>query len=349
MNSTATAASSASPLPILTSGDIAPECRLADTNGAIVHLRADSVAGCPLVLVFCPRLSTKSRELLNSFSQSLETISSSLGARVFAVAGDWDGSIKVRFPILLDPLWQAFAAFSAPRDCASIVILRRNYHLAAILTGSHETLLTDALSVLQKMTWEREAVSMRMHPPVLLVPDVLSSADCAHLMEIFETRGQTYVDPQPIQDFLNGSDFKMRIPENGREDRIDHFFFEGETLSFLNSRLNRVWPEIFKAFHYPVTKCETLRVAKYQGRRGGTTHGHRDNHPPTHYRRFAMSINLNTPEFEGGELRFPEFGDQRYRPDSGTAIVFSSSLLHEALHVTKGRRYVLLAFLFGDT
>jgi len=47
-------------------------------------------------------------------------------------------------------------------------------------------------------------------------------------------------------------------------------------------------------------------------------------------------------------LRFPEFGDQRYRPENGTAIVFSSSLLHEALHVTAGQRLVLLAFLFGD-
>ncbi len=61
-----------------------------------------------------------------------------------------------------------------------------------------------------------------------------------------------------------------------------------------------------------------------------------------------MSINLNTEDFLGGELRFPEFGDQRYRPDSGTAIVFSSSLLHEALQVTSGRRLVVLAFLFGD-
>ena len=61
-----------------------------------------------------------------------------------------------------------------------------------------------------------------------------------------------------------------------------------------------------------------------------------------------MSINLNLEQFEGGELRFPEFGGQRYRPANGTAIVFSSSLLHEALHVTSGHRLVLLAFLFGD-
>ena len=123
--------------------------------------------------------------------------------------------------------------------------------------------------------------------------------------------------------------------------------FLKSTIAFLDNRLNRILPEIFKAFHYRVTKCETLRVARYEGHRDGYLHGHRDDNPPTLYRRFAMSINLNTDDFEGGELRFPEFGDQRYRPASGTAIIFSSSLLHEALHVTAGRRLVLLAFLLG--
>jgi len=66
------------------------------------------------------------------------------------------------------------------------------------------------------------------------------------------------------------------------------------------------------------------------------------------HRRFACSINLNTEDFEGGELRFPEFGNHLYRPPTGAAIVFSSSLLHEPLHVTAGRRFVLLAFLYGD-
>ena len=62
------------------------------------------------------------------------------------------------------------------------------------------------------------------------------------------------------------------------------------------------------------------------------------------YRRFAMSLNLNSEEFSGGELRFPEYGPQRYKPDTGAAIVFSCSILHEALEVTEGKRFVLLAF-----
>jgi hypothetical protein len=188
-----------------------------------------------------------------------------------------------------------------------------------------------------------------IHPPVLQIPEALSRDDCARLIKIFQTSGRTFIAPQSIDDFLNGADFKMRIPENGCGNPVDHFFFEKETLAFLSNRLIRIAPEIYKSFQYRVSRYETLRVACYQDERQASLDGHRDINPSTACRRFAMSINLNTEEFEGGELRFPEFGDQRYRPESGTAIIFSSTLLHEALHVTRGTRYVLLAFLFGES
>ena len=50
---------------------------------------------------------------------------------------------------------------------------------------------------------------------------------------------------------------------------------------------------------------------------------------------------------QSGALRFPEYGAQRYRAETGSALVFSSSLLHEVLEVTSGRRYVLLSHLYG--
>ena len=43
-----------------------------------------------------------------------------------------------------------------------------------------------------------------------------------------------------------------------------------------------------------------------------------------------------------------EYGEQRYRVPTGTALVFSSSQLHEAMAVTSGRRFVLLSHLFGE-
>ena len=189
---------------------------------------------------------------------------------------------------------------------------------------------------------------MAHHPPVLLVPDVLSRDECRHLVTVYETRGQQFVPPGPGIDYI-GTDYKMRVPEHGRADRVDHWIVDRDTETLLHRRIaQRVLPEIGRAFQYRITKWERLRIGCYLGERGGKVHGHRDNVEPTPYRRFGMSVNLNTEEFSGGELRFPEFGDQRYRPDSGTAIVFSSSLLHEALEVTSGRRLVVLAFLFGD-
>ena len=63
----------------------------------------------------------------------------------------------------------------------------------------------------------------------------------------------------------------------------------------------------------------------------------------TQKRRFAMSLNLNDG-YEGGELWFPEYGKHKYLPAAGSGVIFSCSLLHEALPVTKGQRWVMVTF-----
>jgi predicted 2-oxoglutarate/Fe(II)-dependent dioxygenase YbiX len=60
-----------------------------------------------------------------------------------------------------------------------------------------------------------------------------------------------------------------------------------------------------------------------------------------------VTLNLNS-EFEGGDLRFPEFGRQTYKVPAGGAVVFSCSLLHEATPITKGKRYAFLPFLYDE-
>ena len=70
---------------------------------------------------------------------------------------------------------------------------------------------------------------------------------------------------------------------------------------------------------------------------------HRDNTTRgTAHRRFAVTINLNDGPWEGGDLRFPEYGPQTYRAPTGGAVVFSCSLLHECTPVTRGERYCFL-------
>jgi predicted 2-oxoglutarate/Fe(II)-dependent dioxygenase YbiX len=94
---------------------------------------------------------------------------------------------------------------------------------------------------------------------------------------------------------------------------------------------------------------ERYIVSCYDSSSGGFFRPHRDNTTKgTAHRRFAVTINLNTEDYEGGDLRFPEFGSRLYRAPTGGAVVFSCSLLHEATPVTKGIRYAFLPFLDDD-
>jgi predicted 2-oxoglutarate/Fe(II)-dependent dioxygenase YbiX len=224
-------------------------------------------------------------------------------------------------------------------------VLRSNHQIAGLFQGA--TAIESAKRLANSLQNERVTSVASAHPPVLIIPDVLSREECRTLIDVYNTRGQVLVQSDKAINYF-GADYKMSAPDHMRQDRVDHFFFEPSTVSFLLHRLARVELQVAKAFHYRITKHETLRMARYQGHRGGFSHGHRDNIPPHGHRRFALSLNLNTEEFEGGELRFPEYGDQRYRPAAGTALVFSSSLLHEAMHVAAGTRYVLLSFMYGD-
>lgn len=62
-----------------------------------------------------------------------------------------------------------------------------------------------------------------------------------------------------------------------------------------------------------------------------------------------MTFDLNSEDYDGGELRFPEYGNASYEPRTGEAAVFSCNLLHEATDVTRGQRYVLLSFIYDES
>ena len=67
------------------------------------------------------------------------------------------------------------------------------------------------------------------------------------------------------------------------------------------------------------------------------------------HRRMSIIIGLSEPhEYEGGELVFPN-DNLQYKIGKGCAVIFDGRLLHEVLPVTKGKRYVLQAFLFDET
>ncbi len=336
----------------LAAGDIAPDCALRGLDGATLDLRGDAIAGHPIAILFSPKFTPAVTEALAGFRARLDAFAAA-DAKLIAITlqpAKVAAEQAIPFPVLLDRSGDTFQSFSAnTRDAPTTIVLRPNHHVAAVLKEGSEAQARDALAVIEQLAAERRPVLMSPHPPVLVVPDVFSRDDCRRLIKVYETRGNVFVEPKHGDDKMT-TDYKMRIPEYGRGDRIDHWLVEADTNAFIDGRLqSRLFPEIRRAFQYRVTRREMMRIGFYTGSRGGELHGHRDDSEPVAaHRRFATSINLNTEEYDGGELRFPEFGDQRYRPQTGAAIVFSCSLLHEAMHVTNGRRLVLLAFLFGE-
>ncbi|THD61549.1 2OG-Fe(II) oxygenase [Phenylobacterium sp.] len=183
-----------------------------------------------------------------------------------------------------------------------------------------------------------------MHAPVMIMPRLFDPELCRRLITYYETNGGK---PSGVMREENGrtvgvlDNFKKR-----RDCPIDDEGLQAETRGLLQRKL---LPEIKKAFRFNVTRLERYIVARYGADEGGYFRPHRDNLTAgTAHREFACSINLNAEEFEGGDLRFPEYGMRTYRPPTGGAVVFSCSLLHEATPVTKGARYAFLPFFYNE-
>ncbi len=183
-----------------------------------------------------------------------------------------------------------------------------------------------------------------LHAPVMITPRVFPPELCRRLIAYYETEGG---QPSGVMRERNGKtigvldDFKKR-----RDCTIEDEALRRETYAAIKYRL---LPELMKAFRFEVTRIERYIVARYDAQDGGWFRPHRDNLTSgTAHRQFACSINLNAEEFEGGDLRFPEYGARTYRPPTGGAVVFSCSLLHEATPVTKGTRFAFLPFLYDE-
>ncbi len=182
------------------------------------------------------------------------------------------------------------------------------------------------------------------HAPVLIVPRVFEPEFCRDLIEVYRKDGGGV---SGVMRDIGGKtvgvvdDFKKR-----RDATI-----EDETLKLLIQRKirARLLPQITKAMMFNATRMERYIVARYDAADGGYFRPHRDNTTrATAHRQFACSINLNAEEFEGGDLRFPEFGRRTYRPPTGGAVIFSCALLHEATPVTRGTRFAFLPFFYDD-
>ena len=183
--------------------------------------------------------------------------------------------------------------------------------------------------------------------PVLLVPQLFEREFCRELMALYDRHGGQ--DSGYMTSDASGK--TVGVIDYGRKRRRDYLIEDADARQGIRARIERrLVPEVRKVFQFRCNFIERYIVACYDAGEGGYFRPHRDNTTKgTAHRRFAVTINLNAEDYEGGDLCFPEFGRESYRAPSGGAIVFSCSLMHEALPVTRGRRYAVLPFLYDES
>ena len=356
-------------------GDRVPDLGWRDGGGQRVALDMSVHAGRTSLVLACAAAAGSSvqRELtkLRDLSQKL----AGLEVQVFAVTpmrpqenAALAAKLSLPFPLLSDPAFATGDALGLNRaakkkaaPCA-ILIADPNQRIEKLIAPAADgRQAIRALAYCEKRTAARTpggaGLTSRPDPettdgpapitgqaPVLLVPNVISSEHCTRLIRFWE-QGQRFTGG------VASAEYGANVPIDKVKVREDVALADNgpdaqELFALFRQRL---FPEIRKAFHYQATHSETLRLGCYTAEDGGHFVPHRDDTTPfTAHRRFAMSLNLNAGDYEGGYLRFPEYGPQLYSIGTGGAVVFSCALLHEATRVTRGRRFVLLGFFYSE-
>ena len=201
--------------------------------------------------------------------------------------------------------------------------------------------LLDTLRAKLPLTDEMET----RHAPVLTVPRIFEADFCRTLIAHYDMVGGT-----PSGVMRQTGDRTVLVQDQTFKRRTDVEVAEETLKAAIRARIGaRLVPIIERAFGWRATRLERYLVACYDAGSSGFFRAHRDNTTlGTAHRRLAVTINLNTGEYEGGELRFPEFGATLFKPPVGSAVVFGCGLLHEVLPVTCGRRYACLPFLYDE-
>jgi predicted 2-oxoglutarate/Fe(II)-dependent dioxygenase YbiX len=173
--------------------------------------------------------------------------------------------------------------------------------------------------------------------PVLVLPRVFEAEFCTQVIRLWHKGDHKDSGVSSRYGNVNVSHLKQTE---------DYTVVEPIMQKAISDRLAyRIGPELIKVFAFDRQFAFDAHVVLSYSAEGKHFFGaHRDNGAPTTAdRAFALSLNLND-DFDGGELVFPEYAGVKVSPPAGAAAVFSCSLLHRALPVTRGRRFVLTTF-----
>jgi len=214
--------------------------------------------------------------------------------------------------------------------------------LQPLSSGARETSLFELLDRLPPIPPPYVAP---VQAPVLVLPRIFERKLCRALIDHYDSNGGR--ESGFMRD-VNGKTVEIRDPsfKRRRDCTVEDEALRNACMVRIHDRLI---PQLRKAFQFGATRMERYIVSCYDAKEQGHFQAHRDNTTMgTAHRRFAVSLFLNSGEYDGGYLCFPEFGSALYSAPAGGAVVFSCSLLHEATTVTRGRRYMFLPFLYDE-
>jgi len=240
-------------------------------------------------------------------------------------------------PVLLTPGGVGFGAGSLRQR---VLVLDPNQRVAATfdtraLPSAAEAIAGVADSV--RSNGGTGQVIRSAMAPVMVLPRVFEPEFCTQVIRLWE-KGD-HQDSGVSSRYGNVGVLELKRTE-------DYMVSEPMMQKAISDRLAyRIGPELTKVFAFDRQFTFDAHVVLSYSAEGQHFFGaHRDNGAPTTVdRAFAVSLNLND-DFEGGELIFPEYAGVKVSPPKGAAAVFSCSVLHRALPVTRGRRFVLTTF-----
>ena len=339
-----------------TPGDKALNFLLSDLNGQDHDLHAEVVGEPILLIVLRTLFSAQARAMLAALERAQPQLKEN-AVQVVVVAGDTPsiarGAKLSEHPgqlLLCDPVghvlnWYLAAETTTGDNELDEAPALRSYLLdpnqrviANWATEAPEEHVSRALDVVDAWRHDSNRQAAFVAPPALVLPRIFEPELCEHLIGLWRTRHQ--------EGALSTGQENLYAPNKKRN--LEHLVEDEETINRIRKTLGRrVLPEINKVFNYSDRLVmEGFIVLCYQVERGDFFDLHRDRYTPQQPRRFALSLNLNEG-FEGGELCFPEYAGAKLKPPRGGGCIFSCSLLHKALPVTHGERFVMTTF-FND-
>jgi predicted 2-oxoglutarate/Fe(II)-dependent dioxygenase YbiX len=331
-------------------GEIVPNCY--GMMVPVVFYAFQAQAGRPFILVAAHAVQAPGLlPLVRELTQQREFLASK-GADIVVVvrqdyesmaAQDLSGFAGVTLLACYDPGF--FPAMALAPGQTTTLVVDRSLRIVERFDQINQDVAPSAIAAIAALPIEAPQ-DVFMPAPVLMIHHLLDRNFCRRLITRFE-EGGNFDSGMASVDAAGAASYKI---DHGKKRRRDHLLEPGEALhdEVHAVLMRRCSAEIKKVFHIDIAHIDRLIIARYDDD-GGHFAKHRDNAAPgVAFRQFALSVNLNAGEFEGGTLNFPEYNNHRYCLPTGAGMIFSSSLLHQVSPVTKGSRYALLTFLHDE-